>query len=106
MATYGSVYPWIFKEISKKTYALIWLYLQIIGKPNEKLHNELRWTFDRTDFKGAVTCLMLDDEEEMDKTALQMKGLISKHFDSDKELAIWSKDIFKQVNVIFKRKDV
>ena len=49
---------------------------------------------------------MLDDEEEIDKTALQMKGLILKHFDCDKELADWSRDIFKQVTVIFKRKDV
>ena len=94
----------IFKEISKKTYALIWLYLQINGKPSEKLHNELRWSFDRNNFKSAVTCLMLDDEEEMDKMALQMKGLILKHFDCDKELADWSRDIFKQVTVISKEK--
>ena len=79
---------------------MIWLYLQINGKPSEKLQNELLWTFDRTDFKSAVTCLMLDDGEETDKTALQMKELISKHFENDKQLTDWSKDIFKQVNVI------
>ena len=108
MATCGSVFIQILKDISKKTYALIWLYLQINGKPSEKLQNELRWPsmgFDRNDFKSAITCLILDDEEETDKTALQMKGLISKHFDSDKELADWSKDNFKQVNLIFQRKD-
>ena len=42
---------------------------------------------------------MLHDEEEMDKTALQMKELISKHFETDNELTNWSKDIFKQVTI-------
>ena len=85
---------------------MIWLYLQINGKPSEKLQNELLWTFDYNDFKNAVTCLMLDDKEEVDKTAVQMKELISIHFENDKELAEWSRDIFKQVTLIFKRKDV
>ena len=57
------------------------------------------WTFDRVDFKNAVTCLILHDEDEVDKTTLQMKELISKHFENDKELVDWSRDIFKQVIV-------
>ena len=90
----------ILQDISKKTLALVWLYLQINGKPNEKLLNEqTMWTFDRDDFKSAITCLILDDEDEMDKTELQMKELISKHFEKDKQLTDWSKDIYKQVTM-------
>ena len=59
------------------------------------------WTFDRDDFKSAVTCLILYDEEEKDKMALQMKELISKHFETDRELTDWSKHIFKEVIVKF-----
>ena len=47
---------------------------------------------------------MLHDEEEMDTAALQMKELISKHFETDNELSIWSKDIFKQVAIVFQEK--
>ena len=86
-----------FKSISKKTIALVWFYLQINGKPNEKLINELLGMFDRNDFNSALLCLMLQDEEEMDTAALQMKELISKHFETENELSNWSKDIFKQV---------
>ena len=71
------------------------------GKLNEKLLNEQTvWTFDRDDFKSAVTCLILYDEKEKDKMALQMKELISKQFETDKELTDWSKDIFKQVTLL------
>ena len=96
-----------FEDITKKTLAMIWLYLQIDGKLNEKLLNEQSmWTFDRNDFKNAVTCLILYDEMEKDKLALQMKELISKQFETDKELTDWSKNIFKQVTVILQRKDI
>ena len=94
----------IFKSISKKVIALVWFYLQINGKPNEKLIDELLGVFDRNDFKSAFIWLMLHDEEEMDITALQMKELISKHFETDNELSIWSKDIFKQVAIVFQEK--
>ena len=76
---------------------MVWLYLQINGKPNEKLIDELRWTFDDNDFNRAFIWLMMDDEEGMNETELQMKKLISKHFENDQKLAHWSKDIFKQV---------
>ena len=79
------------------TLALIWLYLQIIGKSTERFLNETNfWTFDRTDFKIAVACLVFNDDK-MDQTALKMKELISKHFQSDKELFDWSRAIFDQV---------
>ena len=71
---------------------------------NEKLLNEQTlWTFDRDDFKSAITCWILDDEDEMETTMLQMKELISKHFENDKQLIDWSKDIYKQVTIIFQR---
>ena len=77
--------------------ALVWFYLQINGKPNEKLIHELLWTFTDNDFNRAFIWLMMDDEEGMNETELQMKKLISKHFENDQEIAHWSKDIFKQV---------
>jgi len=88
--------------------ALVWFYLQINGKPNEKLIDELLWTFDRNDFNSAFIWLMMDDEEGINKTELQMKKLISKHFETENEstnLTIWSKYIFKKVIVIFQTKD-
>ena len=87
----------IFKKISKKTMALVWFYLQINGKPNEKLIDELLEMFDRNDFNSVLIWLMVDDEEGMNETELQMKKLILKHFENDQELAHWLKDIFKQV---------
>ena len=92
-----------FKNISKRVIALVWFYLQINGKPNEKLTNELLGMFDRNDFNSALFWLMLHDEEEMDTTALDMKELISKHFENENELCNWSKTIFKQVAKIFQR---
>ena len=92
-----------FKSISKKTIALVWFYLQINGKPNEKLIDELIGAFDRNHFNRALLWLMLHDEEEMDTTAVQMKQLISKHFQNENEISDWSKDIFKQVAIIFQR---
>ena len=88
--------------------ALVWFYLQINGKPNEKLLDELLWTFNDNDFNRAFIWLMMDDEEGMNETELQMKKLISKHFETENELTNltnWSKYIFKQVAIIFRRKD-
>ena len=77
--------------------------MQINGKPNEKLIDELIGAFDRNHFNRALLWLMLHDEEEMDTTAVQMKQLISKHFQNENEISDWSKDIFKQVAIIFQR---
>ena len=80
----------------------MWLYLQIIGKPTEKFINETNfWTFDRDDFKSAITSLWLSDEEEMDETAIKMKELISKHFQSKKELVDWLGVFFDQVKRLY-----
>ena len=88
------------KNISKRVIALVWFYLQINGKPNEKLIDELLGVFDRNDFNSALLWLMLHDEEEMDIMALEMKELILKHFQSKNELSNWSKDIFNQVGIV------
>ena len=88
------------KNIPKQTLALIWLYLQIIGKPVESLMNETNvWTFNRRDFKNSITYLILNDEQETDETSIKMRELISNHFQTDKELTDWSKEIFKQVRL-------
>ena len=80
----------------------MWLYLQIIGKSTKKFINEKNfWTFDRTDFKSAVACLVFDDNE-MDETALKMKELIAKHFQSDRELVDWSRAAFVRVTLPIK----
>ena len=63
--------------------ALVWFYLQINDKPNQKLSDELLRMFDRNDFNSAFIWLMLHDETGMDKTDLEMKQLISKHFETD-----------------------
>ena len=57
--------------------------------------------FDRNDFNSALIWLMLHDETGMDKTDLEMKQLISKHFETGTELADWSKCIFKEVTISF-----
>ena len=86
--------------VPKETMALVWIYLHIIGKPADQFLNKRGlFDFQRKDFKSAIACLMLDDDGETDSTALNMKDLILNHFKSEKELTLWSKDIFKQVTL-------
>ena len=77
----------------------MWLYLQIFGKGVEYVLNEPNiWTFLLEDFKSAVACLMMHvDDTVMHSTAIKMKRLISKHFQTDKELIDWSKDALQKV---------
>ena len=86
--------------------ALVWFYLQIHGKPNEKLISELLEMFDRDAFNSALIWLMLHDEAGMNETELQMKLLISKHFETNTELTDWAKYIFKEVTITFSIKNV
>ena len=81
--------------------ALVWFYLQINCKANEKLIDELLGMFDRNDFNSALIWLMLHDETGMNETDVQMKHLISNHFETDTELSDWSKYIFKEVTITF-----
>ena len=83
---------------SLKALALIWIYLQIMGTPVERmLAEENLWTFDRNDFEKACLFLVLENAVYRDESALQMRELISKHFTSENELALWSKDICEKV---------
>ena len=80
---------------------MIWLYLQIIGALRAQrflLENDL-WTFDRNDFEKACLFLIIDNAVNQDEGALQMRELISKHFATENELALWSKDICQMVTI-------
>ena len=78
--------------------ALIWLYLQIIGVPVERLLSEEDlWTFDRNDFEKAALFLILKNASYRDQGALEMRKLISIHFTSENELADWSKETSEKV---------
>ena len=61
------------------------------------LSEENLWTFDRNDFEKACLFLVLDNALHQDKSATQMRKLISKHIPNENELAIWSKDICQKV---------
>ena len=67
------------------------------------LAEENLWTFDRNDFEKACLFLMLENTFYRDGSALQMRELISKHFTSENELALWSKDICEKVILAINR---
>ena len=79
---------------------MIWLYLQIIGAPAQRCLSEKDlWAFDRNDFEKACLFLMIDNAVNQDESASEMRKLISKHFTSEDELALWSKDICQNVTI-------
>ena len=85
----------------KRTLALIWLYLQIIGNPVEPLlAEENLWSFDRSDLENAALFLMLKNASHREESALEIRELISSHFTSDNDLAKWSKNISEKVKNI------
>ena len=85
------------QNIPKRSKTLIWLYLQIIGTPVERLLAEERlWTFDRDDFEKAFLCLTFKNAAR-NPSALEMRELISKHFSTESELAKWSNDMYEKV---------
>ena len=89
------------KHLPKITSALIWIYLQIIGKPIEDLLEQKNlWKFGRSDFEKACFCLTFKNAAR-DSSALEMVQLISEHFTCDSALTEWSKDIYKKVLFIF-----
>ena len=91
------------KTLPKRTLAMIWLYLQIIGAPAQRFLSEKDlWTFDRNDFEKACLFLVLDNAVNQDESASQMRELISKHFTSENELSIWAKDICQKVSSFLK----
>ena len=81
--------------------ALIWIYLQIIGPPVERLLSEEGlWAIDRTDFEKASLFLLLKNPSYQDPTALQMRELISVHFTGENEFTQWVN--YANEKVIFK----
>ena len=57
-----------FKNLPKRTLALIWLYLKIIDTPVERLLSEEDlWTFDRNDFEKASVFLILRNATKKDE---------------------------------------
>ena len=57
-----------FKNLPKRTLALIWLYLKIIDTPVERLLSEDDlWTFDRNDFEKASVFLILRNATKKDE---------------------------------------
>ena len=80
--------------------ALIWLYLQIIGIPVERLLLEKDlWTFDRNDFEKAAIFLIMKNASRRDESALEMRELISQHFTSEFDLVEWTKETSEKVNL-------
>jgi len=63
------------------------------------LLEENLWTFDRNDFEKACLFLMIENAVYREKSALQMRELILKHFTSENELTVWSKDACEKVTV-------
>ena len=85
------------QHLPKRTLALIWIYLQIIGKPIERLLTEKHlWTFDRNDFEKACFCLTFKNATA-ESSSLEMRELISEHFVNENELTEWSKEIYEKV---------
>ena len=54
------------------------------------------WTFDRHDFKEAVTLLLLNDTMEKDENDLEMKKLILLQFPSEVDMALWARELFNK----------
>ena len=80
--------------------ALIWLYLQIIGAPVERLLLEKNlWSFNRIDFEKAAMFLILKNASQRDESALEMRELISKHFSNENDVVEWTKEITEKVNL-------
>ena len=68
-----------FKNLPKRTLALIWLYLQIIGTPVERLLTEENlWTLDRNDFEKACLFLMLRNATKKDERVVFKSHKIAK----------------------------
>ena len=85
------------QNIPRLSKAVIWLYLQIIGTPVERLLSKERlWTFDRDDFEKAYLFLTFKSPAR-NPSALEMRELISKHFSTQSELAEWLNDIYDKV---------
>ena len=55
------------------------------------------WEFDRTDFKEAITMLLLNDIKEKNENDLELKKLIRLQFETNTEMLEWVADLFEKV---------
>ena len=81
---------------------MIWIYLQVIGPAVERLLSEKSlWTITRDDFERASLFLFLKNPVSRDQSALEMRKLISTHFESEIELTEWAKYLNEKVSFRF-----
>ena len=85
-------------DISDETLALIWLYLQIFGKPVEPLLLNVLWNFDNENFSRAIKTLTQDQVIENDAVTFAMKQLIVNRLKSHNQcVKEWTNDIYKDI---------
>ena len=84
-------------NISDEILALIWLYLQTIGKSAEPLlMNKELWKFGKKDFRSAILTLVWDEDIENDAATLAVKELIVNNVKSQNECPKkWAEVIYK-----------
>ena len=88
-------------DISDETLALIWIYLQTVGKPVESLLMKRGlWNFDKRDFKSAILTVTWDEVIENDKVILTIKRLIVNRLKSQNQYPVkWLKDLYNEVGI-------
>ena len=84
-------------NISDEILALIWLYLQAIGKSAEPLlMNKELWKFDKKDFRSSILTLVWDGDIDNDAATLALKELIVNNLKTRNECTKqWTEDIYK-----------
>jgi len=90
------------KDIPGTALALIRMYLQVLGKPGERMFKEQIWCFTRKDFKNAITSLLLNDDDDNNELVLKMVNVVRMHFNDEQQIFEWTKDIFRKHAESFK----
>lgn len=81
---------------------MVWLYLQIFGPSVERLLSEkCLWMFTRDDFEKAALFLLLKNPTSRDSSAVEMRKLISNHFESEMELTQWAQYLNEKVQDLY-----
>ena len=85
------------QNFPKPTLTLIWVYLQMIGTPVERLlAEEDLWTLDRDDLEKAYLILKFE-KTTRSPSALEMRKLISQLSSKEGQLSKWLNNIYKKV---------
>ena len=84
-------------NISDEILALVWLYLQTIGKSAEPLlKNKELWKFDKKDFRSAILTLVWDGEIDNYAATLALKESIVNNLKTRNECPKqWTEVIYK-----------